>query len=351
MEIKHKAKKKKQFTLHDVAKLAGVSPSTVSRVVSNNPRISKATKMKVEKCMEQLGYYPNANARSLAIKKTDAVGIIIPTTSDDYFSNPFFPETLRGIIKSASESGYNLLLSTNTEKGEELKVIKNLIKGSRVDGVILMTSKVDDECIEYLKSIDFPFSLIGSTVKKDEKINMVDNDNMLATYELTKHIIDIGRKKIAMIVGDKKLIVSKKRIEGYKKALRELNIKVDEELLFSGSFDEKTGYNYGMKISRLKPLPDGLIVADDLVAFGAMKAFEKLNIKIPEDIAVASFNNSVLAKNSNIPLTSVDINANELGKKAMNLLVEAIEEGTIGKKLLIPYKIFIRESTKNNAKL
>lgn len=80
-----------------------------------------------------------------------------------------------------------------------------------------MTSKVDDECIEYLKSIDFPFSLIGSTVKKDEKINMVDNDNMLATYELTKHIIDIGRKKIAMIVGDKKLIVSKKRIEGYKK--------------------------------------------------------------------------------------------------------------------------------------
>ena len=102
MEIKHKAKKKKQFTLHDVAKLAGVSPSTVSRVVSNNPRISKATKMKVEKCMEQLGYYPNANARSLAIKKTDAVGIIIPTTSDDYFSNPFFPETLRGIIKSAS---------------------------------------------------------------------------------------------------------------------------------------------------------------------------------------------------------------------------------------------------------
>ncbi len=346
--LKDKLKKKKQFTVNDVAKLAGVSPSTVSRVLSNNPRISKATKVRVEKCMEQLGYYPNANARSLAIKKTDAVGIIIPTTSGDYFSNPFFSEALRGIIKAASESGYNLLLSTNTEKDEELKVIKKMINGSRVDGVILMTSKVDDECIEYLKSMGFPFSLIGSTGKKDEKINLVDNDNMLATYELTKHIIDIGRKKIAMIVGDKKLIVSKKRIEGYKKALKEFNIKVDEELLFSGSFDEKTGYDYGMEISRLKTLPDGLIVADDLVAFGAVKAFEKLNIKIPEDIAVASFNNSVLAKNSNIPLTSVDINADELGKKAMNLLVEAIEEGTVGKRLLIPYNIFVRESTKIN---
>ncbi len=100
-----------------------------------------------------------------------------------------------------------------------------------------MTSKVDDECIEYLKNIDFPFSIIGST--DDEKINQVDNDNALAAYELTKHLIEIGRKRIAMIVGDINLVVSKKRIKGYKKALSEANIDFDENLLFSGSFDEK----------------------------------------------------------------------------------------------------------------
>lgn len=336
--------KKKQVTANDVAKMAGVSPSTVSRVISNNPRISEPTRRKVLKCMEELGYYPNANARSLAIKKTGTVGIIIPTTSEDYFSNPFFAESLRGIIRGASKSGYDLLLSTNTEKGEELKITKKFVRGSKVDGIILMTSKVDDECIEYLKNIDFPFSIIGST--DDEKINQVDNDNALAAYELTKHLIEIGRKRIAMIVGDINLVVSKKRIKGYKKALSEANIDFDENLLFSGSFDEKTGYDYGVKISKINPLPDGLIVADDLVAFGAVKAFEDLEINIPKDIAVASFNNSVLAKHSNIPLTSVDINAFELGREAMNLLVDAIEDEVRGEKITIPYNIYKRASTK-----
>jgi len=339
-------KRNKQVTADDVAKLAGVSPSTVSRVISNNPRISEATRKKVLKCMDELGYYPNANARSLAIKKTGTIGIIIPTTSEDYFSNPFFTESIRGIIKGASNSGYDLLLSTNTEKGEELKIIQKFIKGSKVDGVILMTSKVNDECIKYLQMMDFPFSIIGSTNEKDEKINQVDNDNYLAAYELTNHIINIGRKRIAMIVGDIDLIVSKKRVKGYKKALMEAGIDFDENLLFSGSFDEKTGYDYARQISKIKPLPDGLIVADDLVAFGAVKAFENLGIDIPRDIAIASFNNSTLAKHSNVPLTSVDINAIQLGRKAMDLLVDAIEKDVRGKKVTIPYTIYERESTR-----
>ena len=339
-------KRNKQVTADDVAKLAGVSPSTVSRVISNNPRISEATRKKVLKCMDELGYYPNANARSLAIKKTGTIGIIIPTTSEDYFSNPFFTESIRGIIKGASNSGYDLLLSTNTEKGEELKIIQKFIKGSKVDGVILMTSKVNDECIKYLQMMDFPFSIIGSTNEKDEKINQVDNDNYLAAYELTNHIINIGRKRIAMIVGDIDLIVSKKRVKGYKKALMEAGIDFDENLLFSGSFDEKTGYDYARQISRIKPSRDGLIVAAGLVAFGAVKAFENLGIDIPRDIAIASFNNSTLAKHSNVPLTSVDINAIQLGRKAMDLLVDAIEKDVRGKKVTIPYTIYERESTR-----
>jgi len=338
-------RKNKIVTVNDVAELAGVSPSTVSRAVSNNPRISKATRARVLKCMDELGYYPNANARSLAIKKTGTVGIIIPTTSEDYFSNPFFSESIKGIIKGASSTDYDLLISTNTEKGEELKIIQKFIGGSKVDGIILMTSKEEDECIDYLRAIDFPFSLIGTAFGGDEKINQVDNDNYLAAYELTKHIIDSGRNRIAIIVGDMNLMVSKKRVEGYKQALIDNNIDFREDLLFSGSFDEKIGYNYGEEIAKIKPLPDGLVVADDLVALGAARAFEDLGINIPKDIAIASFNNSVFAKHSNIPLTSVDINAMELGRQAMNLLVSAIEEETRGKKVSIPHKIYKREST------
>ncbi|WP_425447879.1 LacI family DNA-binding transcriptional regulator [Dethiothermospora halolimnae] len=339
-------KKGKQVTASDVAQLAGVSISTVSRVISNNPKISEPTRLKVLECMDKLEYYPNANARSLAIKKTGTIGIVIPTTSEDYFSNPFFTESLRGIIKGASNLDYDLLVSTNTEKGEELKIIQKFIRGSKVDGIILMTSKINDECIEYLENIDFPFSLIGSTIEQDKRTNQVDNDNYSAAYELTKHILDNGRRNVAMIVGDMDLIVSKERVKGYKKALEDYNIGFDSKLLFSGSFDEKTGYYYGKKISKINPIPDGLIVTDDLVAFGAVKALHDMGVNIPKDIQVGSFNNSSLAEHSNIPLTSVEINASQLGKEAMKLLVDAIENETRGKKILVPYTIYKRKSTR-----
>ena len=337
--------KKVNITVSDVAKKAGVSTSTVSRVISNNPKISQGTKDKVIGVMNELGYYPNANARSLAMNKTGTIGVIMPTTTEELFLNPFFPEALRGIVKGASNGKYDLLLSTNSESDEELKVIKNFIRGSKVDGLILMSSKVEDQCIEYLCSIDFPFSVIGSPYKFENEINYVDNDNEMAAYELTKYLIEIGKKRIAMIAGEENLIVTKKRLKGYKKALAENNIICEEKLIFTGSFNEETGYKYGKEISEIKDRPDALIITDDLVAFGAVRLFQSINISIPDDIAVASFNNSVLSRYSNIPLTSVDINAVELGRQSINLLIEGIEMDVKGKNVIIPYTIYKRKST------
>lgn len=337
--------KKNQVTLNDVAKKTGVSPSTVSRVISNSPRISKATKEKVLKCMDELGYYPNVIARSLAKNKTGNIGVIMPTRSEDIFLNPFFPEALRGIVKSAANSGYDILLSTNTELEDELNSIKNLTRGSRVDGIVLMSSKIDDESIDYLSSIDFPFSLIGSPYKAENGINHVDNDNFMAAYELTRYLTLMGKKNIAMIAADPSLMVTKKRIEGYKKAIEESNLDFNEGQLFIGSFDEETGYKYGREILELDPRPDAVIVTDDLVAFGTIQVLESLNIDIPKDIAVASFNNSVLSRYSQTPFTSVDVNAYDLGLESINLLVEAIEKGVRNRKTIIPYKIYKRKST------
>jgi len=295
--------------------------------------------------MTELGYYPNAIARSLASQKTGIIGVIMPTTSDDVFLNPFFPEALRGIAKGASKAGYDILLSTNSEKDEELKIIQNFIRGKKVDGLILMSSKVEDQCIDYLCSIDFPFSLIGTPDIGVEKINHVDNDNYMAAYELTKYLGSIGKTNIVIIAGDEKLTVTKKRLEGYKRALEEMDILFNEELLFTGSFEEKTGHKYGSIIANLEPRPDGVIVTDDLVAFGAMTLFEQLNVNVPKDIAVASFNNSILSRYSNIPITSVDINAASLGYESMNLLLGAMEKDTRGKKITTPYTIHKRKST------
>lgn len=333
-------------TLEDVAKLAGVSASTVSRVIADNPKISLKTKEKVLKCMEEIGYYPNAIARSLASNKTGNLGIIMPHREDEIFSNPFFPEALRGIVKETSKTDYDLLLSTNAKNSEELLIVKKWIRGSKVDGIILMSSKEDDECIEYLKSIGFPFVLIGSYCGLEKEINNVDNDNEKASYELTKHLIDIGRKNIAFIGGDEKLVVTKRRIEGYKRALKKMKIEFKEELLFIGSFNQQTGFKYGQEIASIKNMPDGLIATDDLVAFGVLKVFDSLGIKVPEDIAVGSFNNSILSKHSSIPFTSVEINAFKLGEKAIELLVKAIEKDLNSGMVTVPYKIIKRESTK-----
>lgn len=332
-------------TLADVAKLAGVSPSTVSRVIANNPKISQKTKEKVLKCMEEIGYYPNAIAQSLANNKTGNIGIIMPHTEDEIFLNPFFPEALRGIVKETSKTDYDLLLSTNAKTGEELGIIKKLIRGSKVDGIILMSSKEEDECINYLKEIEFPFVLIGSPYEMEEEINHVDNDNEQAAYELTRYIIEKGRRNLAFIGGDEKLVVTKKRIEGYKRALKDMDIDFKEELLLIGSFNEKTGFKYGDKIADMEDMPDGLIVTDDLVAFGVLKVFDRFGIRVPEDIALGSFNNSILSKHSPIPFTSVEVNAFELGKRSIDLLIKVIEEDIRGELITVPYKIMKREST------
>ncbi|WP_353893937.1 LacI family DNA-binding transcriptional regulator [Proteinivorax hydrogeniformans] len=336
---------KKVVTINDVAKKAGVSPSTVSRVISKNPKISAPTREKVLRHMEEMGYHPNAIARSLASKKSGAIGVIMPTTSQDLFLNPFFPEALRGIVRGASNSGYDLLLSTNSDKDEEIEVIKHFILGSKVDGIILMSSKVNDECVNYLSSLDFPFSLIGSPDGLEGQINHVDNDNFMAAYEVTTYLSMKGKKKIAMIVGDEKLIVTKKRVEGYKRALLESNINFDENLLYTGSFDEQTGYEYGSIIAEMEDKPDAVIVADDLVAYGAVKVFESLDVSIPEDIAVASFNNSILSRYAATPITSVDINAVKLGEESMKLVVQAMEKEVRGQKIITPYTIHKRKST------
>lgn len=339
--------KKGNITVSDVAKMAGVSTSTVSRVISDNPRISQATKDRVLIIMDEMGYYPNAIARSLAKKQTGNIGVIMPTRSEDVFLNPFFPEALRGILKGASSNNYDILLSTNTEKGDELENIKSFIRGSKVDGIILVSSKLDDESIKYLSSIEFPFSLIGSPYESKNNINHMDNDNYMAAYELTKYLINKGKKIIAMIAGDDRLVVTLKRIEGYKKALEDSNINFNEELLFIGSFNEETGYKYGKDIIKLKSMPDALIVTDDLVTFGAIQVLESFNINIPKDMAVASFNNSIISRHSAIPFTSVDINAYELGLESVNLVAKAIEKDTKGMKITIPYKIYKRESTES----
>lgn len=338
-------KNKNHITVKDVAKKAEVSPSTVSRVLSNSSKISDTTKIKVMKVMKEMGYYPNAMARSLASNITGNIGLILPKRREDSFLNPFFPEVIRGILNSAEKFSYDVLITSVKDEEDEISKLNDLVKGSKVDGIILMESKENDKSQKYLLKNEFPFSLIGTPFESKDEINYVDNDNIKASYDLTKYLYGTGRRKIGLISGDDAQVVTQKRILGYKKALKDLNLSFNNKFLFTGPFTEETGYKYAKEILQYKEKPDSLIITDDIIAFGAVKMFLNLGVRIPKDISIASFNNSILSRYSDIPITSVDIDIYSLGFESVKLLVDNIKKDSKGIKKVVPFNIYKRKST------
>lgn len=333
-------------TIKDVAKLANVAPSTVSRVISNNPVISKKTKDKVREAMEHLGYHPNLNARSLANKHSMALGIVLPNAAHVVFQNPFFPEVLRGISAKAHEKGYVLYLSTGQTNDHIFEDVKQMVQGKRVDGVILLYSLVEDRIISYLKEVDFPFVLIGKPFKESKSINYVDNDNYRASKKVTEHLIGLGHEQIAFIGGNLDLVVTIERLEGYEKVLRKHDIPYREDYVVRQQFIKEGGQDAVAKLMSLDQPPTALVVADDIMALGVYQMLNKLGLRIPDDVSIVSFNNLMMSEMSVPPMTTVDINIFGLGNEATRLLIEQIAEPELAKrKVILPFKLIKRGSS------
>ncbi|MBM7555454.1 substrate-binding domain-containing protein [Halanaerobacter jeridensis] len=336
-----------KVTMKDVAKLAGVSTSTVSRVVSDDDRISQDTKEKVLEVMEKLNYYPNSAARSLANKETEIIGLVMPSYEEDIFINPFFQEVLKGVSSITSKNSFDILIATNHEGEDDLDVLKRIVQTQRVDGLILTRSKKDDEGIKYSKEHNIPFVLIGSCLEYDD-IPAVDNDNKQAAYNLTSLLINKGRRKIAFISGEINSIVTLKRYKGYLNALQEHDIEVNDDYFISDEFLEESGYKLMSELLKLNDKPDAIVCADDLICVGVLKRIkESKKYNVPEDIMLASFNNTILAKYSNPTITSVDINSVQLGKKASKKLINNLNKKSKSdnSKEILDYKIIKRDST------
>lgn len=311
-------------TIKDVAEKAGVSPSTVSRVISDSPRISEETKQRVRKIMDELGYHPNAIARSLVNRTTNTLAIVMPRSADEVFLNPFFPEALRGITKATHEEGYCILITTGNTEEEQLESLNAVANGGRVDGIILMYSKVDDIILEAVKKMNIPFVMIGRP-PEGENCDYVDNNNVEVAYQATEYLILNGHKRIGLINGSPNLVVSIDRFEGYKRALEKYNIPLDYSIITSSEFVQEGGYKGMKQILKNPNKPTAIITTDDLMAFGALRAAKDLGVKVPHDISIMSFNNIPLAEFATPPLTSVDINAYELGYQAANIVMDKIK--------------------------
>ncbi|MEQ6375450.1 LacI family DNA-binding transcriptional regulator [Bacillaceae bacterium S4-13-56] len=332
-------------TIKDVANVSGVAPSTVSRVIADHPRISEATKKKVRKAMKELGYHPNVNARSLANKSTQAIGVVMPS-SDKALQNPFFPEVLRGISSVAHDKDYSLYISTGQTDEEIFEGVLRMVQGNRVDGIILLYSRVEDEVRNFLIEHKFPFVVIGKPYEQMDSISHVDNDNLSAAQEITNHLIELGHERIAFIGGDTELVVTLDRMRGYQIALEKAGFPVKDEYHIHAEFLQSGGQEAVYKLLNLMDPPTGLVIADDLMAFGVIQMLEEFGLNVPRDISIVSFNNVYLSQLTRPPLTTVDIHIHELGVQATKCLIEkAKHRNEPSKRIIVPFEIVERSST------
>ncbi len=336
----------KKITIKEIAEIAGVSKSTVSRAIDGNPRISDETRNKIFSIIEQYGYTPNSAARNLARNKTNAIGIVMPHGESAIYSTTFFQETLKGICNTVSDNNFDVMITAGNPT--EPEAIKRLISTSKVDGIILLRSSLRDRNIETLLENDFPFVLIGSS-RRYKKIYSVDNNNKLAAFSLTKHILDNGKERVAFIGGVKSSTVTIQRLEGYKECLEAFGIAINEDYICQGEFSEQHGY-YSMKtLMSMSERPDSVIIMDDSMCSGAMKYLEEENISIPKEISIACFNESAYTRYSKPQITAVKVDSYQLGLLGAKILLDVLN----GKKVesgckYIGHEILKRESTLSN---
>lgn len=332
-----------KVTIKDVAKEAGVATSTVSRVLSNNPKISEETKDKVNEAIKKLNYKPNAIARSLANNKTKILGVVLPSEADDLLTNPFFINAMKGMSIYAQNKNYYITYVFTKDGKKEFESIKEITNTNLIEGIILLRVNEDDESIKFLKNIEFPFVAIGRPEKTDD-ILWVDNDNFQAMYNVVNRLIQKGHKKIGFIGAMKTLNMSKDRLKGYKMALEVNGINYDEQLVMHKHlFKENQGYDAAKELLNNNKVT-AIVTTDDLLAFGAG---ELLNEEKLDYISLVGFNNIQLSKYQNPPLSSVDINADELGYYAAKLLIEKLEnEESLNTHYIVNTEFIERESFK-----
>jgi len=334
-------------TLKDVAEKAGVAPSTVSRVINDSSRISDQTKNKVRKIMDEIGYHPNINARNLVKQRSHNLGLLIPYSTEEAFADTFYSEILRGIGSLAHSKGFNLLLLTCSGEEEEKKTVLDAVKGKQIDGVLLLRAKKDDELIDELTKINFPFVIVGRPEVED-KYYWVNNDNLKASERIVDYLINKGHKNIAVILGDDNYTVNEDRLQGYINSFHKNNLKINQDLIAQS---KKINYhNIYMLVQKMVKEHSEITAfygLSDTMAYTIMQAINDLNIKIPDEISIVGFNNNPMSKMVSPPLTTVDINIHLLGNKATELLIGVID-GKI-KKLkhtIVPANIIERNSCK-----
>jgi len=332
-------------TIHDVAKKAGVAPITVSRVINDSGYVSEKLRAKVNTAIDELGYVPNVLARSLKTKRTNTLALVFTD-----ITNPFFNILARGVEDTAYKAGYNVIFCNTDESQDQEDNYIQLLLQKQVDGILLVPADVHSGSIDMIRKQDTPIVVIDRYVAHDD-VDIVRGDSEGGAYQLTKHLIDLGHKRITLLSGPEKVSTSVDRVKGYQRAMTEYALDRYIDFHF-GQYSVQSGKDFTNQVFSRENKPTAIFGGNNLVSVGAITALQAMDLRVPEDVAVVSFDDIPKNLIPNPFLTAIVQPPYEMGQRATELLLSRIQdEGESPpeyRDIVFPVKLIVRASSGGN---
>ncbi|MGD2206341.1 MAG: LacI family DNA-binding transcriptional regulator [Anaerolineae bacterium] len=330
-----------KLTIRQIAKLAGVSRSTVSRVLNDHPNVSPETRERVLHVVAETGFRPDPIARSLSSRRADIIGLVVPLSIQSLFEDPFFPRLMQGISQGCNRHDYTLTLFLLHTLEEEEKLYPRISRRQFLDGVIVTATRSGDPFIPKLLANRIPFVLHGR--HEDPRVSFVEVDNVTGAHTAVTHLVRQGRRRIALITGPRGSLAAEDRERGYLNALRERRVRTDDALIIHGDFTETSGYEAMQRL--LAHEPDAVFVASDSMALGAMRALREVQKRVPDEVAIVGFDDMPQAATADPPLTTIRQPIQRAGVLAVEMLIDILKNGAEpARRIILPIELVIRAS-------
>lgn len=329
-------------TIKDVAREAGVSVATISRVVNGSAAVKEETRRHVLDVAARLGYSPHGAARSLITSRTNTIGALLPDLHGEFFS-----EVIRSIDHAAHHGGFHLLLSSSHDGEREIMTSFRAMRG-RVDGLIVMSPDLDARTAVHSFPDGFPVVLLNCPADR-EGYDSIVIANYGGARAAVSHLLELGHRRIAMITGRERNHDASERLRGFRDAMREAGITGDDAMESSGDFTEESGFRAARALLGVEHRPTAIFAANDSMAIGAISALREEGVRVPEDVAVVGFDDIPMARYMNPPLTTVHVDISALGTRATDCLLEQIHEEIRGahehRQEVVPATLIVRGSS------
>lgn len=329
------------ITIKDIAEMAQVSKGTVSRVINGNPGVGDETRKRILKIIKELDFQPNASAKGLAAKRTNNIGLIIPDTGRNIVATNYWPILLMAITQQAALHDYNLLFSTARSEEDVNSAYKSILKGRKIDGLIINSFQLSEKQMAELMLKDFPYVFIGRNPYISS--SFVDVDGKGGARTMTEHLINLGHKEIAVLAGPDQFTNIPERIQGYKDAMHKAGL--DPQHVYHCQYRMEDIVRETKKILEQKPRPTALFAMAEDLAIGVLKAVHETGLRIPEDLAVVFFDDMKMYECYSPTITAIRQPLEKIGVTACDLLFTLIEGRPLEKKsVVLPTELVVRES-------